>query len=641
MKMCYLFYGCLLLLAFPVWSQTWEEKGHKQFKNLAYSDAVISLEKAVEKGNRNDQIYGELANAYYFIADYQASAKWFQVLFKSSENHSAIYFLRYAQTLKTIGKHAAAKKVLNKMAELYPEESSRFNAFVENDDEANPIKNTDRFEVKLAAFNSPQSDFGPSYYGNQIVFASTHDTGSIFKREHSWTNESFSDLYFVDSDSASTKPARFSKQINSKFNESSAVFTKDGLIMYFTRNNFQNKKQGLDDNQTTLLKIYKAEKKGLKWNVIGALPFCSDAFNTAHPALSTDEKTLYFASDRPGGFGQSDLYRVAILEEGTFGEPENLGLTINTLGRETFPFVSQKEELYFASDAHDGFGGLDVFVSTTDERGRFLAPKNVGKPINSPMDDFGFIINSESAKGFFTSNRSGGLGSDDIYAFQETIPTFFESILEGSVVVENSESLLAGVEVILLDANSVQIDKTITDDDGNYFFKIDPRNNYVVQTSFEGHTSDTISVKPNRSGPTILKKLILQKEKVQFQIGDDLAQKLALLPIYFDLSKSEIRPDAAIELTKIKKALLENPTLTIEVRSHTDSRDSFENNHKLSDRRAKATVNWLLENGIESGRLTGLGFGETRLVNFCADEVPCSEEAHQLNRRSEFIVTGI
>ena len=640
MKLCHLFFGCLLFFSVPVWSQTWAEKGHKQYQNLAYSDAITSLEKAIENKKGTNQIYAELANAYYFTANYQASAKWYRMLFKKSENQPAIHFLRYAQTLKTIGKYSEAKTILSQMLANFPNESTRFSIAGANGSLARQVE-TERFSVQLANFNSAESDFGPSFFGDQIVFASTRDTSGIFTREHSWTNQSFTNLFVVGTDTTSPKPERFSKEINSKVNESSAVFTKDGLTMYFTRNNFQNKKRGIDNNQTTLLKIYKAEKVGNNWKVIGALPFCSDDFNTAHPALSPDEKVLYFASDRPGGFGQSDLYRVQIQQDGTFGNPENLGPAINTLGRETFPFVSQHHELYFASDAHEGFGGLDVFMATADENGLFSNPQNVGKPINSPMDDFGFILDTENGKGFFTSNRTGGMGNDDIYSFQELIPVTFENILEGTVAVANSEIPLENVEVILLDANANSIDKTTADKDGKYYFKIDERNNYSIQTVLEGYKSDRIDVQPKRNEPTIVEQIVLEKEKLQFHIGEDLAQKFALLPIYFDLSKSEIRPDAMVELLKIKNVLIEYPNLTIEVRSHTDSRDSHENNQKLSDRRAEATVKWLVENGIDEKRLSGVGFGETRLLNFCADNVECSEEAHQLNRRSEFIVTGL
>jgi outer membrane protein OmpA-like peptidoglycan-associated protein/tetratricopeptide (TPR) repeat protein len=633
--------GCMFLWIMPIWSQTWEEKGHKQFQELAFSDAIISLEKAVEKGKSANEIYVELGDAYYFNANYQASTKWYQLRFKSSEYSLPIHFYRFSQSLKSIGKYDKAEEILKQMSALFPKESARFSAVLLPGYEASRIRNSGRFTIELVSFNSVAADFGPSYYGKQIVFASTRDTGSVFKRSHSWTNQSFTDLYSINADSASSKPIRFGKAVNSKFNESTAVFTKDGLTMYFTRNNFENKKRGTDENQTTLLKIYEAEKKEGNWKVIRALPFCSDAYNVAHPALSADEKTMYFASDMPGGFGQSDLYGVALHSDGSFGKPENLGTSVNTFGRETFPFVSFINELFFASDGHDGFGGLDVFVSNLDENSKYAEPQNVGKPVNSRMDDFGFIINSESKSGFFTSNRSGGRGMDDIYAFKELVPMQSETILKGSVSIENEDASLSGIEIILLDANSNRIEKTTTDEKGTYYFKVDVKNKYAVQTVLKSYVSQVISVQPSSFSTTTLPKIHIVKEQTKFQVGDDLARKLMLNPVYFDLSKSNIRQDAALELAKIKKVLEDYPTLTIEVRSHTDSRDTFENNQILSNQRAVATVNWLIESGIDSNRLKGIGFGETQLLNPCADAIPCSESEHQRNRRSAFIVTGI
>lgn len=639
MKMHILFFGCLFFLVRPVWSQSWEEKGHKQFLELAYSDAIISLEKAVEKGYGNDKIHTQLADAYYFNANYRASAKWYRLRFKSAENKLPIHYFRFAQSLKSIGNYKEAEEILKQMTVEFPTESANFDSFLLQDAKAKRIKNSGRFKIKLAPFNSALADFGPSYYGDQIVFASARDTGSVFKRSHSWTNQSFTDLYTVHADSSVTKPKKFDKEINSIFNESTAVFTKDGLTMYFTRNNFENKKRGTDNNQTTLLKIYKAVKKENQWNVIGPLSFCSDSYNVAHPALSFDEKTMYFASDMQGGFGQSDLYQVAINAEGNFGKPENLGASVNTLGRETFPFVSQNEVLYFASDGHDGFGGLDIYVSIWDENLKYLEPQNIGTPVNSPMDDFGFIINSEAKMGFFTSNRSGGIGMDDIYAFLELIPIASETILEGSITLEKADASLSGVEIILLDANLNQVDKTTTDEKGNYRFKMDIKNKYSVRTVLKGFVSQTIVIQPSGYRTTNLPKITMQKEQMQFQVGDNLAVKLAINPIHFDLSKSKIRVDAATELEKIKKVLEDYPTLTIEIQSHTDSRDTYANNQILSNQRADATVNWFIKSGIESNRIKGTGFGEMQLLNNCANEIPCSEKAHQANRRSEFIVT--
>lgn len=641
MNIRHLFYGCLLILTVPVWSQKLVQQGHKQFEELAYSDAIVSFEKAIEKGYKSPVIYTELADSYYFNANYQAAAKWYQLLFLKPKNILPVHYFRYAQSLKSIGKKEQADVILNQIPKNTSKQKTVDYSSVNTDFNQEKSKNSGRFKIQLATFNSSNSDFGPSYYGNQIVFASARDTGSVFKRNHTWTNQPFTDLYKVNPDSATSKPLSFSKSINSKFNESSAVFTKDGSTMYFTRNNFENNKRGTNQKQTTLLKIYKAIKNGTDWKVVGALPFCSSNYNVAHPALSPDEKTLYFASDMPGGFGESDLYKVPILSDGSFGEPENLGASINTFGRETFPFVSQNNELFFASYGHGGFGGLDVFISNFDGNSGFLQPQNVGEPVNSRMDDFGFIINSASKKGYFSSNRSNGLGMDDIYSFEELIPLPCETILEGTVVVKNSNTSISEVELVLINSNSIPIETINPDEKGNYSFSIDCRENYTIQTHIKGYVSQVIAVNPKLHVTTTLDEIHIEKEQVQFHLGDDLAKKIGVLPIYFDIGKFNIRADAAQELAKIKKVLLEYPTMTIDVRSHTDSRDTSENNQNLSAKRVDATVKWFTANGIDSQRISGKGYGESQLLNKCSDGVPCTESEHQLNRRSEFIVTGI
>lgn len=640
MKNSYLFYGLLLLLSLPAWSQNWAERGHKQFQELAYSDAIISYEKAIEIGIANTQVYTELADALYFNANYQASAKWYQVIFKKEKSNSFLHYYRYAQSLKSIGKQEKAESVLAEMKSKFPDESTNF-FNIDTYSSSNKIKNSGRYKIKLGSFNSSVADFAPSYFGNKIVFTSARDTGSVFKRKHSWTNQSFTDFYVVNPDSIGDKPQKFGTTINSKFNESTAVFTKDGLTMYFTRNNFENKNRGFDENQNTLLKIYKAEKKGKQWVVVGALSFCNDSYNVAHPALSPDEKRLYFASDMPGGFGQSDLYQVDINSDGSFGTPENLGNQINTFGRETFPFVSVNNEMYFASDVHDGFGGLDIFVTNVAENSSFSFPQNLGEPVNSRMDDFGFIINTRSKKGFFTSNRSGGIGMDDIYTFEEIIELPCQIKFSGRIVLENNEEMREAVEVILLDVNSNPIEAKQADGNGSYSFDVNCKNVYNLKMQLRGYVSQEIPLNLQPYVNTILPEIILEKAPFSFKIGDDLAQKLALAPIYFDLGKYNIRKDAASELEKIKKVLVECPSMYIEIRSHTDSRDSFENNQLLSNNRAQSTLNWLVESGIESSRLTRKGFGESQLLNNCTDAIPCSETEHQINRRSEFIITKI
>ncbi|WP_026978319.1 OmpA family protein [Flavobacterium tegetincola] len=639
MKIYHLLIAIVLLVTIPTWSQSWAEKGHKQFQELAYSDAIVSLEKAVQSGNTHSRTYADLADAYYFNANYQAAAKWYQVLFKKPQNQQFIHYFRYAQVLKSIGKGEKAEVVWTEMKTLFPKQSIASESTGDRSWQTLRFKNSGRFTVKVASFNSKESDFGPSYFGKQIIFASTRDTGSVFKRSHSWTNQSFTDLYVVDSNAAATQPIWFSKAVNSKFNESTAVLTKDGLTMYFTRNNSENKKQGSNQNQTTVLKIYKATQNNDEWSIIAALPFCDDSYNVAHPALSPDEKTLFFASDMPGGFGASDLYKVSINVDGTFGTPENLGAKINAAGRETFPFVSLNNDLYFASERQDGFGGLDVFVSKLGSDLQYGQPQNLGTPVNSKMDDFGFIFNEKDKTGYFSSNRPGGVGLDDIYTFVELLPLPCETVIKGSVFVQNASKNSSAVTVNLLDANGIQIATTQADADGKYHFEVNCLENGTIQAGAQGLVFKQIEIETRNQDTVNINTIVLKKEQPHFKIGDDLAIMLKIRPIYFDLDKSNIRPDAELELIKVKEVLQKYPSLSIEIRAHTDSRDSDKNNQILSNERAVSTLKWLVENQIDQSRLNGIGLGESQLLNLCSDGMPCTEEQHQQNRRCEFIVT--
>ena len=411
-----------------------------------------------------------------------------------------------------------------------------------------------------------------------------------------------------------------------------------------TRNNYLDKR-GFDAGKVTLLKIYtaKVDKDG-NWKDITPLPFNSDSYQTAHPALSADEKTLYFASDMEGSRGQSDLYRVKISDDGSFGTPENLGDKINTPGRETYPFVNDDNELYFASDGQPGLGGLDIFITKIPKDGslEFKKVLNVGEEANSSKDDFALIINSKTKRGFLSSNRDGGQGNDDIYKFVETRPIWCEQLLHGVVTDAQTKAILPGAKVILFDEKFKQLQETVADAEGKYEFKeVECNTKYYVRTSLETYTTKESPVIIGKTDGKTELNIELEKSEKQVKPGDDIADVFGINLIYFDLDKWNIRPDAAVDLAKVLDVLEQYPTMTIDIRSHTDSRASNAYNEKLSDRRAKSTREWLIKNGIAAKRLTAKGYGENQLVNKCADDVQCTEEEHQLNRRSQFIITSL
>ena len=480
-------------------------------------------------------------------------------------------------------------------------------------------------------------------YNNKLVFTSARDTGSLGQRIHTWTDQYFTSLYSSDLDENfnPNKVERFDNHLKSKFNESTPVFTKDSSTVYFTRNNYLDGKRGQNGSGITLIKIYKAVLKNNEWTDIKELPFNSNEYSTAHPTLSPDEKTLYFASDMPGTLGQSDLFKVAIIGKDSYGKPVNLGPLVNTPGRETFPFISQDNEIYFASDGHPGMGGLDIFMSKINADGSFKRIENIGSDINSPFDDFAYWIDLDTRYGFFSSNKVNGLGFDDIYKFKELRRIGCEQALSGLITDAATLELLPNAKVSLYNNEHNLIESTTADDKALYTFNVECDNNYYVRAEKENYFTKEVSVSiPDENGSTDL-LIALETSVKKVKVGDDLAKFLEIPIIYFDLDKSNIRPDAALELSKVLDVLQQSPKMKIDIRSHTDSRASSKYNESLSERRAKSTMKWLIDNGISADRLTSKGYGESRLINKCADGVECTEAEHQLNRRSEFIIMSL
>lgn len=623
----------------------------KDYEKLAYVDAIKTFEKVADKGYKSIELFGKLGNAYYFQSKYEQANRWYSELFAMNKEVDSDYYIRYAQTLKSIGDY---KKADEMMAIFYRKTGTDSRGVIANSqkDYLSIIKKkSGRFTFGNAGINSEYSDYGSSFYKNKLVFTSARDTGFVSSKKHSWDNQSYTNLYCaeVDNKGGFAKPEKFSKSVSSKYNESTPVFTKDGATMYFTRNNYLNGKKGKSDDQTILIKLYKATKEGDKWVNVVALPFNSDNYNVAHPALSPDEKTLYFASDMPGTNGQSDIFKVSINDNGGFGTPENLGNKINTGGRETFPFISDLNELYFASDGHPGLGGLDVFVTQLKADGVVGVVKNVGEPVNSKMDDFAFLIDTNTKNGFVSSNRKDdNLGYDDIYKFTEITPIEpdCEQQLIGVVADIDTRNPIANAIVKLYDTKGGLLNEIRSDANGKYAFdRIDCEANFIVRAQVEKYSVNEVAVKVANSSGVTSSEVLLQLIEKPVKVGDDLRFVLGIDIIYFDLGKSNIITDAAVELSKIVDVMTQYPNMCIDVRSHSDCRQTAKYNIDLSERRAKSTIAWLVKNGIEKQRLTGRGYGESRLLNNCACEPTndsnCSEELHQKNRRSEFIIVKL
>ena len=639
---------CTLFLgSTEVHAQAGLKKSDRQYNQWAYIESTAIYEKVLKRGYASRDLLEKLGNSYYFNGRYSEAEKNYERLFNdyADDEIAAEYYYRYAQTLQHTGNEAASKRYYDHFVDKAGSQTQI--AKIRKNETAlkQQIKeNSGRYrEVENLPINTPYADYGSFVHHNQLYFTSARDTGSLAKKVHTWTSDAFTSIYSYPLEAdQKQKVTRLKGDVKSKLNESTAVLTKDGQTMYFTRNNILDGSRKYDADKNTNLKIYRAFLKDGKWTNVEELPINGDSFSTAHPVLSQDEKLLYFASDRSGGYGNSDLWRVSIHDNGTFGGPENLGPEINTEARETFPFINENNEVYFSSDGRVGLGGLDVYGVKTKADGSFGEIHNLGTPINSPADDFAYYIDFKTKQGFFSSNREGGRGNDDIYSFAETRALPLECIQNVLVTVIDgkTKNVITDAHLTLFDYLYVDQNSKSRYNEGAYQFNTDFEcgSSYRIKATKDGYeTAETDFYVPNTSGVTNI-TLTLHPVKTPVKKGDDLFKVLNLNPIYFDLDKSNIRPDAAAELAKVLAVLEEYPTMRIDIRSHTDSRASHKYNDQLSDRRAKSTRNWLITQGIETERLTAKGYGERELINKCADGVKCSEEEHQANRRSEFII---
>lgn len=623
------------------------------FNNHAYALAIESYEELVAKGYETEEVYKNLGDANYNNGTYVEAAKWYKKLLDLKSDATGYeYLFRYAQSLKSIGDYKSSDSYMRKFQKA-KKEDLRALKFSENEDYLEVIKAKNlKFEIKKLNINSVNSDFAPSMYDKSLVFASARDSGTFINSVHEWNNKPFLNLYKVaiQEDSLGQENGfgdaeKFSKELNSKTHESSTIFTKDGKTVYFTRNNTKNGNFQEDETGLSRLKIYRATLVDGVWTNEEELPFNNDSYSTAHPSLNADETKLFFASDMQPSKGASDIFVVTINEDGTFGTPENLGDTINTEARETFPFMASDGILYFASDGHPGLGGLDMYSIAIDENGEV---ENLGEPINSKFDDFSLLLNNGKQTGFFASNREGGMGDDDIYGFtfEKLAPEPEEtaSQIKGTVIDKDLGTSIPLAKVTIYDYANNALTETIADANGKFATEIAfPFKKYRFVAEVENYNDATVYlITPGGEVDNTIDDLnfIISMERGDESavIGSDLVQILNLKPIYFNLNSSYLSKESYPELDKVVAYMKANPEATVEVGSHSDSRESDRYNLWLSDRRAKSTVKYIVSMGISESRITGKGYGETQLVNKCSNNVKCSDDEHSLNRRSEFIM---
>jgi len=514
---------------------------------------------------------------------------------------------------------------------------------------------SDEYIIKNLSVNSYNSDFGVAYYSDdKIVFSSTRKDAENVSKRWEGNNQYFLNFYVGDSlvEGDVLSYESLMGEGNSKFHESNATFNKEKTKVYFTRNNFYESKKGLSSDRKMKLAIYIAEVDNLgKWYNIVPFPYNSEEYNNGHPTLSLDGKTMYFTSDMPGTLGGTDIFKVEITQSGTFTVPLNLGGSVNSPGREMFPFIAPDGTLYFSSDGHEGKGKLDIFKTDSDEL-ELASVQNIGEPFNSSRDDFAYVLNNNMLEGYFSSNRPGGKGDDDIYYFnskklkREVVkkkvevqaPLVCKNTIIGTITDEHDQSLLAGALVEIIDVDGNTVYKSTLGDTAAFLLTTKCETSYLIKASKSLYLSEELKVNTTQD---LDKEIIINISLIPEVIKRGDKYIVDINPIYFDYDSFNVNKQAAMELDKVIEFMYKYPRVIIEGGSHTDCRGPEAYNLSLSSKRAKTTVDYIIKNGkIDSSRITSKGYGETTPVNECVDGVKCSEELHALNRRTEFVIVN-
>jgi len=624
-------YICIFLTSITLYAQSGKVKqADKLFNKFSYMKAIKLYQSELQKRPNNLHVHKKLGDCYMLLRQPQKAAPYYKKVVKSG-SIDPIYYYAYAQVLRASGKYKESKVWMRKFKATGVVDS-RVVQFFNNLDFIDVIqKREQRYTIKNSPLNTKNSDFGAVKHKGYTYFVSAReDEDASVKRVYNWNDQPYLDLFKVSD--TSDVVTRMVEGVNTKFHEGAACFTPNGKYMYFTRNNYFNKKSIKDDQGTNNLKIFKAEWIDNQWQNSMPLFFSSDSYSVGHPTVSADGKKLFFTSDMPGGYGGSDIYVSEIHDRGGVKKPINLGETINTEGNEMFPFYHPLEKkLYFSSEGHLGLGQLDVFVAEKID-GKYQNVTNLGEPINSGSDDFSYYLNDLGSEGFIASNREGGIGDDDIYTFTRKRDFTLKGIITDKITNEPLEN----ASVILSDSKGSIVFKIETEDDG-YYEKLIDRDTYFQLNGDKPKFENTLK-SFNSYNQEAYSEMIVNLELDPLKDMIVLAGLSADI-IYFDFDKSDIREDAKPELNKIVTVMNKYKNMIIHIESHTDSRGSDKYNERLSERRAKSTYDYFIQQGIKVERITShKGYGEYQLTNDCGNRAKCDEDQHQANRRTEFVI---
>lgn len=618
MKNIYILAGALFLSTGLMAQNKDTKEADKLYDRLEYVDAAKAYSKLVEKGKADGYVYKQLGDSYFNVFNTKEAVTWYAKAMETQQDAETHF--RYAEMLKAEGNIKDSEAQMEQFSKMEPNDA-RSKAFKNNPNYLVELKNQSKqYDAVKSDVSSDKADFGAVLTNNnEFFFTSARNTA---RRESGMDDQPYLDLYKATRNADGTlSQATEVAELNTKWHDGPAAISSDGNTMYYGSESFNESE--FQKNKAKKLKfgqiyLYKATKEGDKWANSKPLPFNSKEYSVRNPSVSKDGKTLYFSSDMPGGLGGEDIWKVSV-DGDTYGTPENLGSNVNTEANESFPSIQDDNVLFFSSNGRQGFGGYDVFKQNTNTNEKAT---NLGEPVNSQKDDFAFTYNLQKNVGYFSSNREG---NDDIYQANAVCG------VDATVVVKDAESgkLLSGANVSQLNRKGVEKGNQVSNEMGETKFGLPCEEVANFNASRSGYENGTATMEKSQNGA---KTIVLNMTPIKPIITE---REVILQAIYFEYNKSNITAQGAEELDKLVKVMNEYPNMVIDAKSHTDNRGADNYNLKLSDRRAKSTVQYIVSKGIAKNRITGSGMGETQPKVPCTE---CTEEEHAQNRRSEFLI---
>lgn len=642
-KTTYTFLTTALLLCFYGSAEAQEQpdlraRANRLFQEYQYANAAKGYLKLVVVKKPRLMDMERLAICYRKMNNFEDAETWYARIVADPKSSTENLIL-YGEVLKTNARYEQAKKVLQEYAAKTGKHQAVANELAGCDSAqvwmAHPTVHKLKNEAEI---NTQNSEFAAFPQGTTVYYAGEPATG-LMDKTYGWTGNSFLKIYTAErgSENELSKPAFAGNTLNTEsFHMGPVTGNKAGDVLFITRT-YPGKKGELSREnkrsyKTNTLELFIQKKVNGEWQQAEAFPYNKvQEYSVGHAALSTDEKTLYFVSDMPGGYGGTDIWYVTANTNGTWSAPLNAGKDINTSANELFPAIGPDGTLFYSTSGLPGMGGLDIF-SSKGHASNWSKPQNLRFPLNSAADDFAFVINGANTAGFISSNRKGGKGEDDIYSFSHQKARIILA-LAGVTYNKKTGERLPAAAVTLFSGGRTITGKQNSKDDGTFFFELEVGADYRVLATKEGFYGDSTSLSTLGLTKSDTLKVALNLNPL-FEKG----KVLRLENIHYDFDKANIRTDAAKILNELVRTMRDNPTLKIELGSHTDSRGVDVYNLDLSQRRANSVVNYLVSRGISRDRMTAMGYGEQKLLNRCANGVACSVAEHQANRRTEFKV---